>query len=58
MTLLTLELRVTVDLSVEVAGHDMLDAASGNDVLRVAVRQLNPVTKQVIRHPVHEMVDA
>ena len=58
MTLLTRELRVTVDFCVEVAGHDMLDAASGNDVLRVTVRQLNPVTKQVIRHPVHKMVDA
>jgi len=55
---LTRELRVTVDLSVEVASHDMFDAASGNDVLRDAVRQLNPVTKQVIRHPVHKMVDA
>ncbi len=58
MTLLTRELRVTVDFCVEIAGHDMLDAASGNDVLRVAVRQLNPITKQVICHPVHEMVDA
>ena len=57
MTLLARELRVTVDFCVEVAGHDMLDAASGNDVLRVAVRQLDPVTKQVIRHPVNEMVD-
>lgn len=58
VTLLTRKLRVTVDFSVEVASHDMLDAASGNDVLMVAVRQLNPVTKQVIRYPVHEMVDA
>lgn len=58
MTLLTRELRVTVDFCVEITGHDMLDAASGNDVLRVTVRQLNPVTKQVIRHPVHKMVDA
>ena len=57
MTLLARELRVTVDFCVEVAGHDMLDAASGNDVLRVTVRQLDPVTKQVIRHPVNEMVD-
>jgi hypothetical protein len=38
VTLLTRELRVTVDFSVEIACHDMLDAASGNDVLRVAVR--------------------
>lgn len=57
MTLFAWELRVAVDFSVEVAGHNVLDAASSDDVLWVAVGQLNPVAEQIIRHPVDEMID-
>lgn len=52
-----MKLRVTFVLSVEISGYDVIEAASGNDVLKVAIRQLNPLTEQVIRHPVHEMVE-
>jgi hypothetical protein len=45
VTLLAWELRVTVDFSVEVAGHNVLDAASRDDVLWVAVGQLDPVAE-------------
>lgn len=43
MSLLTREGWVRVDLSVKVAGHDMLDQTGKSDLIRFAFRQLNPV---------------
>ena len=52
------ELRVGVNVAVEVTGEDVLNQASLLDVLRSAVWELSPVVEKVVSHPEDELVDA
>ena len=58
MSLLSGELGVGSDFSVQVSGEDVLDLHGPSDVLGSAVGELNPVVKEVIGDPVNELVDS
>ena len=51
MSLLSIELRVSVNFSVQVSCENVLDFARRDDVLRSAVWQLDPVIQQVVCNP-------
>ena len=57
MSLLTIELRVRVNISVQVSCEDVLDFARRIDVLWSAVWQLNPVIQQVVCDPEDKFID-
>lgn len=58
MALFSVELRVRVNLSIEVACEHVLDLSSLHDVLWGAVWKLDPVMEQVRGHPEDKFVDA
>jgi hypothetical protein len=57
MSLLSIELWVSVNISVQVSCEDVLDLARRVDVLRSAVWQLNPVIQQVVCNPEDKFID-
>ena len=51
VALLAAEGRIRINISVQVASEDVLDQACLLDVIRAAIRELDPVLQQVGRHP-------
>ena len=55
---LAVEMRVRVQVGVQVTRERVLDETRLLDVLRAAVWQLDPVVEQVVRDPENELVEA
>lgn len=57
VALLSAKGRVSVDIGVQVASEDVLDKTRLLDMIRAAVRKLDPVLEQVRCHPEHSLID-
>ena len=52
------ERRVAVDFGIQIASHEFLNQPGCDDVLRLRVRELNPIVLQVMSDPKHRSVDS
>lgn len=58
MTLFAVELRVGVDISIQVACEDVLDLTSLVNVFGLAVWKLDPIVQKVVGNPEDSLVDS
>lgn len=49
---------ISVQGSIQISSHHMLDEPAVFDVLWVSVRKLDPVFKDVVSHPIHFSIDS
>lgn len=58
VSLLSGEGRASVQRSIQISSHQMLDRLRSNDMVRVSVWKLDPVLKDVVGDPIHLLVDS
>lgn len=58
MSLFPWEGWISVQGSIQISSHHMLDEPAVFDVLWVSVRKLDPVFKDVVSYPVHFSIDS